>query len=376
MSKQNKKSIKDRLKNFVTFVKRATKPKEPPKEKVVKPKTYTFRKLGAISFWVLFGFMFLFVFINMFFSSSSAKEKETEDNDKEVNVTTQPEAIQFAKDFSNAYFTWDIEDMDKRSEQLDKYLATGIENTAGLNVTGINWNSVYNSSTLKRVNEITDNKSEIVLKVNVGLIKPSEKKKDDDEEKSLSKYFVIPIAYDGENLGVYSEPYFSNVKDEEKTEIDNNHLLKGLKKPDDSKEEGNIENFLNTFFTSYAEDSPDKLSYVVEDPDVVGLDNTMDFIEVKKTEVFQADSADKYIVYTEASFAEPETGEDDPLIFESSYYMLIKKQNDRYIVEKMNAEDYIEKLTGNSVFKDVDVEALEEQTTESDENDSSEEDEE
>src|SRR5699024_2631243 len=169
-----------------------------------------------------------------------------------------------------------------------------------------------------------------------------------EEKQLLQRYFAVPVAFDGETLGVYSTPYFTNVDDENKSQIDNTNLTKGLKKPDNYEETNNITNFLDTFFSSYAQDSHDRLAYILNDPSAVGLDGTMEFVEVRKADVYQAEKENQYIVHAEVSFTEP----DSQLTFNLVYYMLVANQNGRYVVEQMNAEEYIQQLTGNALLSD------------------------
>src|SRR5699024_1954529 len=328
------------MKKFITLLKKVTKTKKQRKEKVNKPRSYIARKMGVIVFWGLFIFMFLVVFVNVFSSPTASEEVEEESFD--LNLTTQPEAIQFAIDFSRDYFTWDMDDMGNRQERLKKYLAKGMDENAGLAVAGIGWNSSFQGASLKRVDEISDDKSHIVLYVRPKMTREVEEKV---EEKQLYKYFVVPVAYDGQSLGVYSEPYFTDVQDDTTVGISKDALVKGLKTPEDSGETSNIRNFLNTFFSSYAEDSPDKLAYILNDPSVVGLNGTMDFDKVNKSDVYQGEKDNQFIVYAEVTFEEPELD----MSFDSSYYLLVSKENNRYVVEQVNAESYIEEMIGNTV---------------------------
>lgn len=351
--KKDEKDTGKKIKRSMSFIKRASKPKGPKNEKVSKPKSYVFRKLGAATFWMLFAFMFLVVFVNVF--STSPTTEATPEQTLEMNFTTQPEAIQFAQDFVSEYFTWDVEEMTDRQERLQKYLAIGVSEEAGLVTQDRGWNSNINGATLKKVEEISKNKAHIIFEVHAALTKVGKEESDKnskttEDEQTLRKYFAVPVAYDGKTLGVYSTPYFTNVDDEIKSQIDNNNLTKGLKKPDNSEEASNITNFLDTFFASFAQDPPDRLAYILNDTSAVGLDGAMEFVEVTKSDVYQAKNEKQYIVHAEVTFAEPET----KLNFNSVYYMLVANENGRYVVVQMNAEDYIQQMTGNTLLSGQD----------------------
>lgn len=338
-------------------MKKATKPKTPKKEKVKKPRSYVARRIGVITFWVLFGFMFLVVVTTVFSSSSSTPEEE---KTVELNPSTKPEAIQFARDFTKEYFNWDKDKLDQREERLKPYLAKGLHEQAGLDLNGEEWDSSFKTATLKKVEEVGENKAHIVFLVNAELNKEEKKKVTkkkkgkkkkkkkkktktivENKKETLEKYFVVPVAYNGFTLGVYSTPYFSNIYDETTINVENNEVTKKLRTHDNPDEAENIENFLNTFFASYAEDSPDKLSYISNDNSVIGLDGALDFVEVKDTEVYNSDKDNKYIVRTEVTFKDPET----EVLFESIYYLLVVKENKHYVVDNMNAENLIEEIT-------------------------------
>lgn len=353
-----------RIKRGFGFLKRFTAPKKPKREKVKKPKSYTLRKLGAICFWLLFSFMFLVVFINVF-SSSEASVNESEEQ-VGINLTTQPEAIQFAKDFSREFFTWNIEDFDDRDERLAKYLAKGLNEKAGLMTNETEWNSIFKGVTLKQVKEISENKAHIILLVHSEMNREVEKeveveKKDkkgkkkkaketkvETEKKSIQKYFVVPVMNNGSTLGVYNLPYFTNLEENTDLDVGVNEMTKGLKDINDSKESTNIKNFLDTFFVSYSEDSKDKLAYILNDENVTGFNGSMNFIEVKDANIFKGTHDDEYIVHAEVVFEEPELKTQ----FQSNYYLIVIKENNRYMVDEMNAEAQIEELTGENDNED------------------------
>ncbi|WP_193065432.1 conjugal transfer protein [Oceanobacillus oncorhynchi] len=351
--KKNKFSTK--IKNIFTFLKRATKTKKPKqKEKVRKPRAYIFRKLGAVTFWSLFGFMFLVVLVNIV-SSSNSNANADEEIVFEINSTTQPAAIEFAKDYAKEYFTWVNDDLEDRELRVQPYLATGID-VGNLDLAGMGWNATLVGSALEEVNEISSNKSHIILSVNVKLTRvvttgQGKNAKEEEETENLEKYFAVPVATDGESYGVYNKPYFTNV-DKEVT-VANTGVDKHLDGIDSeyAEEETNIKNFLPTFYESYAMDTQDKLSYVLDDPDVVGLEETMNFVEVKSTEVYQGRYANEFIVANTVTFEEPTS----QLTFDNDFLILVEKSSNRYIVKTLNAEPIVEEMTGYTVETESDI---------------------
>lgn len=348
-----KKKLSSKIRNFFTFLKRTTKSKK-PKERVQrskKPRTYIYRRLGAFTFWVLFVLMFLLVLINTMSSPSSDTEQQEEVF--ELNTTTQPAAIQFALDFTKEYFNWDSEDMEERDIRLQAYLASGVESN-NINLEGMNWNATFINATLQDINEISANKSHIILSIQATFDREVD---GEQESEEIQKYFVVPVGYDGQTLGVYSSPYFTNVESE--TTVANTGITSDLETVDSEnrEEEANITNFLPTFFESYASDTQDRLSYVLDDPDATGLDESMNFVEVNSAEVYQGRDENEFIVNSSVKFEEPVS----LATFDFDYLMLIQKTDNRYIVASLNAEQVIEELTGYTIEteSEVDEEFLE-----------------
>src|SRR5690625_1888015 len=129
--------------------------------------------------------MFLVVFNNVFYNSeASVKESEEQVGN---NLTTQPEAIQIAKDFSREFFTWNIEDFDDRDERLAKYLAKGLNEKAGLMTNETEWNSIFKGVTLKQVKEISENKAHIILLVHSEMNREVEKEVEVEKKDKKGK---------------------------------------------------------------------------------------------------------------------------------------------------------------------------------------------
>ncbi|WP_040980405.1 MULTISPECIES: conjugal transfer protein [Oceanobacillus] len=358
-----KKKWSTKIKNGFTFLKRASKTKKPKKERVKKPRAYTFRKIGAVTFWILFIFMFLVVLINVISSSSSnASFDEQEGEAFELNSTTQPEAIQFAMDFTRQYFTWDKDDLEDRDLRLQLYLALGVE-PRNIDLVGSGWNATYNSSSLKEIREISANKSHIILSINATLDREVEtgsgkNASSENESERLEKYIAVPVAFDGESFGVYSTPYFTNVENE--ITVANTGMTEDLEGLDSEnrEEETNISNFLPTFFESYASDTQDILAYVLDDPDAIGMNGEMNFVEVISSDVFQGREDNEFIVASTVTFEEPAT----LVTFDFEYLLLIQKEGNRYIISSMNAEPVIEEMTGYTIEteSEIDKETIEE----------------
>lgn len=299
----------------------------------VKPKGYFARKLGVLTFWMLFGFMFLVVLVTMF--SSSKGEAKKVDNTVAIkkNYAASEEAIQYAIDFTKDYFTWNVSDdgKNKRKSTMSKYLAEGLDQYAGLNFNGLEWNSKFIGAELKKVKEKGNDLAEITLLVNYELKKNNvaPDQQSTNEVKQSSKYFVVPVAYDGKTLGVYELPKFTYVY--EKTTLKEVTSIQ-LKQADVAESE-KIKKFLTTFFRSFAEDPKDKFDYILANDNVTdGLNNSMKFQKVNKADVFKGEKNNSFVVFTEVSLLEPETN----VSHTSNYQLTVVKKDGKYIVSGLD----------------------------------------
>lgn len=295
--------------------------------KSIKPKGFVARKFGVITFWTLFGFMFLVVMVNLFSSGNETNaEKKVE---IEQNYATTPEAIQFAKNFIQDYFTWNIksDEFQKHVESLEKYYTKEVYENSALDTKRAGYNSTFKDAQLKKVEKKGDNLSYITFLVTFQLTKVGTDGKENPAKITTSKYVVVPVAYDGKTFGVYELPKFTYIY-EDKTTIKEVKTQAKLQKADTGIAE-QIEEFLPTFFKTYAEDEKDKLNYMLTNEKVTdGLNGTMKFDSIEKVEVFNGKKEKHYIVFTQVLFADPLT----KIPFRTNYQLEIVKQKDHYVV--------------------------------------------
>lgn len=337
-------------------------------EKKSKPKGYRAKRLGATTFWMLFLFMLLIVFVNVF--SASGKSNSTNESDEaNANKATSAEGIEFSKSFVSTYFTWDVVN-EKRSERIERlgyYLPEKLSEQAI--ASDKKWNSAIarENIVLKEVEDLEDSKARITFQVKVVFEKPSiqEKMKDDKsaekpaagpEKVETVKYISVPVFYDEvENrFIVYELPSFSYV-DEKNVDKSHDPETDGLKSVADGSTQ-NIRAFLETFFEAYANDAKDKLTYIVEDPQHQnGLNQTMDFVRLKNTEIFEGKRANEKVIRTEVVLAEPETG----IEFNSTYLLVVEEKEMRYTVILVNDKKYIDDLKQKKKVDDESQEKIE-----------------
>ncbi|TMN20943.1 conjugal transfer protein [Lentibacillus cibarius] len=347
--KENKENIKA-LKRFMQKMKVffSTKPK---KEKPARPKSYLMRKLGVITFWLLFSFMFLVVFVNITSNINSGAEVKQSQPKPMTNPATKPEAIQFAKDFTKNYFTWKRDSWKVREKRLSNFLAKGLDSQAGLVKDSLKWDASVQHVSLQNVEKITENKAHIIFETMTKMSrevqvknenkKDKEKAKTKTETKEVANFFAVPITYNGTSYGVYDLPFITNVDSATTVTEEANNYRKDLEAAKASKEVTNIKNFLDTFFTSYAKDSEDRLSYILTDEKHQnGLQGALNFVEVGSADVFHGEKQSKFIVIADVTMEDPETS----IQFDTVYRLVVTKEQDHYLVSNLKADQAIKEL--------------------------------
>ncbi|WP_046176721.1 conjugal transfer protein [Domibacillus indicus] len=303
------------------------------KEKQSRPKGYMARRAGAAAFWVLFSFMFLTVAVTLFSKTEKPYTPKATTVEAVENPAVKPEAVQFAKSFTTHYFNWgnSEEEKKKRQEKLKAFLAEGLDPQAGLNMEKVTWNSVYKSSAVKQVKERGSNKSLITFYVSAEFSRET-KDEDEPETKNVSKYFVVPVAYDGHSYGVYELPKFTYMKEQTTVKAEET----GLQKASSSPETSAVRRFLDTFFKSYTEDSTDKLAYILEDGTrIAGLNKSMTFVKVASADIYEGKKKGEYSVQSEVIMQDPESD----MQFHTDYELAVKKEGGRFVVSAMNESE-------------------------------------
>lgn len=348
----------EKIKKIKIFLKRRIQEEKEKSEKrkknqnvSVKPKGFIQRKLGVVVFWIAFGFMFLVVLVTLIGGDSSSAEIDLEEYlEEHYNYATSDEAIQFAENFTKDYFTWKTTDKGKqnRKDRMELYLADGLDDYAGVDLNRIDWDSTFKNSELKKVEKQGDDLAHITFKVDFEL---SKEDPDDEKEKIVDRntlYFVVPVAYDGNSFGVYELPKFTYI--DEQTTLASVEHPKLRHAPTSVKSE--VEEFLETFFTSFAVDPQEKLNYLLAVENITsGLGGTMEFAEINAVDVFlpEGETEDnyEYIIFTDVTFIEPDT----ELPIRTNYQLRIIVKEDRFMVSGI---DDLEGHNIKSVFDESD----------------------
>lgn len=369
--RKKKKDKKQITKDVARVIKKASdheqkKSEEKKKRKQSKPKGMMARRMGMVTFWVLFSFMLLVTITSAFSGGSSADNVE---QTYERNKLFENEGLEFAKSFVYEYFNWNI---DRHGEEdlrarISPYLLNNVDSLGGIRYNN-EWLSELDKRNieLKEVQEIDKDKARFVFKIQLRMKSPTDKKdtvidetkmsydelmqeknkvyvKGGYQVKEMTKYINVPVYYDKEldKFAVFELPSFTYI-DEGKIESTMHSRMKSLKMLSDNYIENNVNSFLTTFFESYSKDSKDKLSYILEDErHIDGLRGTMKFVGIKDSAIYIIDeNYDRFLVDVVVEWQEPTT----KYGFDNKYLVVVKRKDQRYVVESLNDEKYVDEL--------------------------------
>lgn len=367
MKSKNKKGLK-KVSNIIKKSLDDEKRKKDIKKKKQqsKPKGVGAKRLGMVAFWLLFGFMILVVFVNLFNGGSAQNSSGAS---FERNKLLDHEGIEFAKSFVHDYFNWttDKHGKDRLENNLKPYFLNGIDSLGGI-IYNREWSSFLDKRDihLMDIQELGSNRVRYVFKVKLTM--KSETDLEDTEidweklsfhdvlaeeekvqvidgykVKTTEKYISVPVYYSVENnkFAIYDLPSFTFVNEERLDESMKSDLSK-LRTLSDIYAENNINAFLDTFFESYSKDTRDKLSYILEDErHQDGLAGTMEYSSIKNSRIYLTDdNHNRFIVSADVILQEPTTGNE----FMSNYLVVVKRSDQRYVVESLNDEKYVSEL--------------------------------
>lgn len=367
ITEQNKKKtgLFGRTKNVVKKKsEQESKLKEQKKmNKKNKPKGIGARRFGMVAFWLLFLFMFLVVVVNI-----ASPGDETVNADLEINHNKlyNHEGLEFAKDFTYHYFTWttDKHGRDIRKANLDRFFLHGLDDLGGI-IFDNEWSSSIDKRdiVLKDIQKINDEQARYVFKVKFTL--KSETEEEDTEIdldklnfeehlreerrikikngykiKKSEKFISVPVYYnhDLDRFAVFNLPSFTFVN-EDKLEDSLQDEIQKLDRLTDSYASNNLHAFLDTFFESYSKDGRDKLNYILEDErHEYGLNGSMNFNGISNTTIYRVDENNtKFIAQAEVILTDPSTNFE----FMNDYLLVIRRKDQRYVVESLNDEKYV-----------------------------------
>lgn len=312
--------------------------KKKARKQSIKPKGFTAKKVGTVMFWCAFVFMLCFVVLNVLTSKNQTSALNS--GTYKVNKATSQEAVQYAMDFSKAFYTFDNseEGSKKHMSAISPYLISSLPEDGGINVKDSKYSSKWIDSQVQNIEEVGTNMGQITLKVKTELTEKYNKKKKSNMKPVLNeRYVTIAVAYDGNTFGIYELPKFASPKKEKTTlsELQYNGLATA-----DVYTSEQINGFLPTFFKVYMEDTKDKLDYMLLDSSLVssGLNGTVKFKKIENSNIFKKygiekeDEDTKYFAFVTVSSIETSTG----IQFNSNYQLTIVKKSGHFVVADFN----------------------------------------
>lgn len=303
--------------------------KEGESRKALRVPSYRGRLIGKWLFWGILAWMF-FVSCTTVFKTMKADAKvtlqtETKQVVPEQNLATRPEAIEFTRLFTKEYFTWKRgeEDLRKRAERLKIYLSKDVDSQAGVETNALQWDSDFLSATLLKVDDKKQKEANVIFKVKYKLhrIKTDNS---GEEVKEVMQQVSIPVQTDGKAFVVNGLPQV--VKINEKATVKETEDEREEVK--DVKAKTEIREFLPTFFKSYTTATQKELAYVLENPEIKGLEGSMKLDKIISSKVYPGKTKGTYEVQAEVLLidAHSETK------MKAAYTLVVKQTGKQFVV--------------------------------------------
>ncbi|WP_305927989.1 conjugal transfer protein [Bacillus mycoides] len=303
--------------------------KEGEPRKALRVPSYRGRLIGKWLFWGILAWMF-FVSCTTVFKTMKADAKVTQQTETkqvvpEKNLATRPESIEFARLFTKEYFNWKRgeEELRKRAERLKVYVSEDVDSQAGVETNALQWDSDFLSATLLKVDEKKQKEANVIFKVKYKLhrMKPDNS---GEEVKEVMQQVSIPVQTDGKAFVVNGLPQV--VKINEKATVKETEDEREEVK--DVKAKTEIREFLPTFFKSYTTATQKELAYVLENPEIKGLEGSMKLDKIISSKVYPGKTKGTYEVQAEVLLidAHSETK------MKAAYTLVVKQAGKQFVV--------------------------------------------
>ncbi|MGD7050774.1 conjugal transfer protein [Rossellomorea marisflavi] len=319
------------------------------------PKAIFKRKLIKGVFWsgfflVLFLSVVAIVRVGNADAGAVALEEPKEKESKERNFALSQGAQTFSVNFVKEYFNWENDDEKKldRADRLSSYIASGLDEQAGLSYEGMEWSSKMKDAQVWNVESTGADSALVTVRVSQVLTKvtPPDKeavekakkdKKDPPEPKVETtgpheKFINIPVKTDGKSFVVHQIPYF--VASPKKPDIKADSVVdeEGKEKVEDSTIREEATSFLNTFFKVYTTGTQEELSYYVDKNSIQSMHGIMTFKEIQNLIVKKGQQKNDYEVSATIIFTE--NGSKGQVVY--PYHLTVTKKGDRWLVKELN----------------------------------------
>lgn len=229
------------------------------------------RKKATTALWVLLAFSLLFAIFKNFTAIDKHTIHEKEIIDKQIIDTNSIES--FVERFAKVYYSWeqDQPSLDKRTEQLKKYLTTDLQN---LNIDMIRAD-IPTSSSVKltqiwNISQTDVNNYNVVFSVDQNIT-------ENEKTKTITSSYITTIYRDSKgNLVIIQNPTIYSIPTKSPFEPKNIES-DGTVDADTTKE---IDDFLKSFFTLYPTASEKELAYYVNNNTLRPINKEYIFVEI------------------------------------------------------------------------------------------------
>ena len=292
----------------------------------------TRQKILQIGFWGLLLYIAITssVVIAIQFQLIPVPKKAQSEEKKTTQQSNFPQLseISFAKSFIREYLSWTVGEIESRRARIKPFLAPGMDDNGGLELNTTEWNSYPQNIDVWKIEERKNGVKEVTVYAETYLTKAD----NDEIQKRIDRYMIVPIRKAGNSYLVVETPYFiappvagSLPKEEEKEE-------KG--EPVDAKVRTEIEQWLPSFWNTYTNDSPREISYLMKNQQpTVGLSGVMDFVESKNVEVRK--EGQHYWVKNQVLLQDVST---KTQVLNQYTFKLVKEQNRWFVLEMKHGE--------------------------------------
>ncbi len=229
--------------------------------------------------------------------------------------------ISFAKLFTREYLSWTVGEERNRSTRLKPFLGPGINEQGGLDFSKSEWNSYPQNIEVWKIENRENGVKEVTVYAETYLTKVN----NEELQKRIDRYMVVPIRKAGASYLVVNTPYFiappvaSQLPKEEKPE-EKGELVNGSIRTE-------IEQWLPSFWKTYTNASPHEISYLMKNKQLAaGLAGIMNFIESKNVEVRK--EGNHYLVKNEVLLQDIATKMEATY----NYKLTLVKEEDRWFV--------------------------------------------
>lgn len=277
--------------------------------------------------------------------SADSQEVTEEKEDKNHNIIGAKHFINnFVRDYINVQNN--SEYLQQRYENLKGYMANGLEfenEDHGLyRISNLEGERELKSSDLYNI--LQDGEQNIfqyrVTYTNKVTVEREEEQESDDEDEKPEIVTVtdveetdrtillnVPFIAEGDLYAVSDVPYFSKVDS-----LKYGEELESVEDERELYEGGEVENlraFLTDFFTRYANEEVEELTYIMAEPD--SLNGAFNFSELSNIKIYSDDEV-TFNIEIGVFFSEKETA----LPVYQKFNLTVVKQENRFFVEEMN----------------------------------------